>query len=291
MDAAVLTLFTALPFAVLILFFTDVDKIMSILSVFGPILIAFWGFYGFIGPDLVGNFLKWSYIGLTAMLPVVIYMFFVIACDSEKPEPLRVLLLTVLTGIVAAFIITAFGMPLFINGHDNELGKSVSDSFSTGFLRIATPAELSKWVLLLVFLSLNKYYDEYLDGIVYSVCLSMGFSGVLGIWFMSEFVGASTSIFLFKGVTTAFILIPIHLMSGAAMGYFIALGKRKRKFLNTLCALFVPILIDGSICSLLAMIGGNWWCYLIIGVILLLLSIGLYRQIIHLTRLDNISIN
>lgn len=291
MDAAVLTLFTALPFAVLILFFTDVDKIMSILSVFGPILIAFLGFYGFLGPDLGRNILKWSYIGLTAMLPAVIYMFYVIACDSEKPEPLRVLLLTVLTGIIAAFIVTAFGMPLFVNGHDNEVEKSISDSFATGFLRIAVPAELSKWALLLVFLSLNKYYDEYLDGIVYSVCLSMGFSGVLGIWFMSEFVGASTSVFLFKGVTTALILIPIHLMSGAAMGYFVALSKRKRKFLNTVCALFVAILIDGSICSLLAMMGGNWWYYLIIGVLLSLFSIALYRQIIHLMRLDNIHIN
>lgn len=292
MDSAVLTLFAALPIAVLILFFSDEDTIWKLLSFLGPIVIVMYGFYVLIiVPDLGSNILKWSYIGLTALLPAVFYMFFIVAYDSKKPEPLRVMLQAVLIGIVAAFIVTAIGMPLFIGESENELNKDFIDYFSIGFLQIAIPAELSKWLLLVVFLVLNKYYDEYLDGIVYSVCLSMGFAGVLGVWFMSGFVEFSISMFLFKGVTTSMILIPIHLMSGASMGYFLAIGKKKRKVVNTLSALIVPVLIDGSICSFLAMTGDAWWYYPIIAILLFVLSIVLYRQTTHLMHLDSISGN
>lgn len=292
MDSVVLTLFAALPIVVLILFLTDEDKIWPILSVLGMIVIVIYCFYAFvIIPDLAGSILKWAYIGLTALLPAVVYMFYIIGYDSKKPEPLSVLLLTVLIGIIAAFVVTAIGMPLFLGGFDSELNKDIMDSLSIGFLQIAIPAELSKWILLLVFLYFNKYYDEYLDGIVYSVCLSMGFAGVLGIWFMSGFVNFSTSMFLFKGATTFMILIPIHLMSGACMGYFLSLGKKKRKVVNTLSALIVPVLIDGSICSMLAMMGGDWLYYSIIVIMLFVLSIFLYRQVTHLKRLDGINGN
>lgn len=292
MDSAVLTLFAALPIAALILFSSDEDTVWKLLSFLGPIVIVMYGFYALIiVPDLGSNLLKWSYIGLTALLPAVIYMIFIVAYDSKKPEPLKVLLQTVLIGIVAAFLVTSIGVPLFIGGIESEFNKNFSDSLSIGFLQIAIPAELSKWLLLVVFLVINKYYDEYLDGIVYSVCLSMGFAGVLGVWFMSGFVGFSTSLFLFKGVTTSMILIPIHLMSGASMGYFLAIGKKKRKVVNTLSALIVPVLIDGSICSMLAMMGGDWRYYPIIAILLLVLSVVLYRQTTHLMRLDSISSN
>lgn len=292
MDSAVLTLFAALPIAVLILFFSDEDKKWSVLFVLGLIVIVMYGFYAIIiVPDIGSSILKWAYISLTALLPAVFYMLYIIACDSKKPEPLRVLLLTALIGIIAAFAVTATGMPLFIGGSESEFNKGIIESLSIGFLQIAIPAELSKWLLLLVFLYLNKYYDEYLDGIVYSVCLSMGFAGVLAVWFMSGFVGFSTSLFLIKGVTTSLILIPIHLMSGASMGYFLAISNRKRKVVNTLTALIVSILIDGSLCSMLAMMGGDWWYYPIIAILLFVLSIVLYRQATHLMRLDSISGN
>lgn len=292
MDSAALTLFAALPIAVLILLFLDEDKIQSVFFVLGLIVIVMYGFYAIvIIPDLGSNILKWAYISLTALLPAVFYMFYIIAYDSKKPEPLWVLLLTVLIGIMAAFIVTAIGMPLFLGGSQSELNKDIIDSLSIGFLQIAVPAELSKWLLFIVFICFNKYYDEYLDGIVYSVCLSMGFAGVLGIWFMSGFVRFSTSMFLLKGVTTSMILIPIHLMSGAFMGYFMAIGNRKRKVVNTVSALIVSILIDGSICSMLAMMGGDWWYYPIIVILLFVLSIVSYRQTKHLIRLDSISDN
>lgn len=291
MDSAVLTLFAALPIASLVLFLSDEDKKWSVLFILGLIVIVMYGFYAIIIiPDLGNGILKWAYISLTALLPAVIYMLYIIAYDSKKPEPLKVLLLAVLIGIIAAYSVTAIGMPLFMGGFESELNKDIIDSLSIGFLQIAIPAELSKWLLLLAFLYFNKYYDEYLDGIVYSVCLSMGFAGVLGVWFMSGFVGFSTSMFLFKGVTTSLILIPIHLMSGASMGYFLAISNRKRKVVNTASALIVPILIDGSICSMLAMMGGDWWYYPIITILLFVLSIVLYRQTKHLMSLDSAQI-
>ena len=114
----------------------------------------------------------------------------------------------------------------------------------------------------------------------------MGFASVLGIWFMSGFVDFAISTFLLKGVVSAIILIPIHLMSGAAMGYFLAISKRKSKTLNTLRSLIFPIIIDGVIFSLLATMGDFWLYYLIIVVMLFALSIVLYGKAVDLMILD-----
>ena len=287
MDAVILTLFAALPFLVLLLFLSDQDTVWSVLFVLGLICLAVFVFYSiYIIPNIGNSIFKWTYIGLTGLLPAVLYMLYVIKYDKKKPETVGYLLQAVLIGIIAAFVVTGIGSSLFIGGSEGELKQSIINGLSTGFLQIAIPAEVSKWLLLYIFLYHNKYYDEYLDGIVYSVCLSMGFASVLGIWFMSGFVDFAISTFLLKGVVSAIILIPIHLMSGAAMGYFLAISKRKSKTLNTLRSLIFPIIIDGVIFSLLATMGDFWLYYLIIVVMLFALSIVLYGKAVDLMILD-----
>ena len=238
------------------------------------------------GSDILKYWLKRIYIALTGFLPAIMYMYYVLAIDEYKPEPLRVLLITAFLGAVAAFSLTAFGMPLFLGGFYSEITHTLYDSLTIGFMKIAIPSELIKWLFLFVFLQLNKYYDEYLDGVVYSVCLSMGFASVLGIWFMSDFISFSFFTFIRKGIVTALILIPIHLMTGAIMGYFFAMARKGKKFINYTIALVSSLFVDGIICTMLAIMGDHWGYYFITGGVLLLLSLIVYRQIRHLLILD-----
>lgn len=233
--------------------------------------------------------LKRVYIGLTAFIPAVAYMLYITAFDSKKPEPMLLLLLTAFIGCIAAFTVTAIGLPIYHGGFYSEINYGIVDSFKIGFLKIAIPSEAIKWLFLLIFLSINKYYDEYLDGIVYSVCLALGFACVLGIGYMLDFVKFSFPTFVFKGLVTALILIPTHMMAGTVMGYFFGLARKRNKILYITTALGTAILVDGLICTMLALMGGHWGYYSIIGIVLLILALAFYRQVWHLMKLDNIN--
>ena len=127
---------------------------------------------------------KYSYIGLTAFLPAVVYLLFFIAFDDKKPEPLHALLFAVLVGCVVA--VAAWGMGFSISDHIISINwdYELTESINIGFLKIALPSEVLKWLALLVFLRLNKYYDEYVDAVVYSVCVALGFIGIMNGWYL-----------------------------------------------------------------------------------------------------------
>ena len=229
---------------------------------------------------------KYSYIGLTAFLPAVVYLLFFIAFDDKKPEPLHALLFAVLVGCVVA--VAAWGMGFSISDHIISINwdYEFAESINIGFLKIALPSEVLKWLALLVFLRLNKYYDEYIDGIVYSICLSMGFACILYVGFMGYLIDYSTLTFILVGIVTALILIPIYLMAGAIMGYFVALTKHRNKMLNYILSLVIPVLASGMLFSTLALIGDKWWYYLIFVIILPIITYIVYQQIWHLITLE-----
>lgn len=232
--------------------------------------------------------LNYMFVAITSFLPVVAYWKYIRYVDSAKAEPLHVLLLAVALGLIAAIILILLGKPLFVGGLYSDLTYSLLESINIGFLNLAIPAELAKWLLLLVFLHWNSYYDEYIDGVVYSVSLSLGFTVILSTWFIYGFIDCSEWLFLKKGLVTAFLLIPTHFMSGVVMGYFIALARRKNKVQNLLGALVAAILLDGSVCTILAIIGGRFILNVLVFICLCVLACVLYKRINYLLRLDGV---
>ena len=155
-----------------------------------------------------------------------------------------------------------------------------------GFLGVAIPAEIAKWGSLIIFSAMNKHYDEFLDGIVYSVCLAMGFAWIWSVWFMTEAVDTSSFEIVEKCIYIIVILVPIHLASSTIMGYFFALAKCGNKFRNCVLALLLPTLITGVLCTLFFILGDNWEFYIIAGVLLPILSLISYSQIFGLKKMD-----
>ena len=230
------------------------------------------------------------FVALTSLVPVAAYWIYIRGIDSAKAEPWPILLLTTALGVFAAAGLVIIDRPLFLGGFQTEVPHSLGTSLNIGFLELAVPAELMKWLILVMFFRLNHFYDEYIDGVVYSVCLSLGFAAVLGTWFVYDFADFSFWLFFKKGVVTALILIPIHFMSGACMGYFFGLSRKKKKVLNYMGALIAGILVDGIIWTILVMMGVRWMYYFLIGIILSILSILFYRLVIHLLRMDGVKI-
>ena len=224
-------------------------------------------------------------LALIAFCPAIFYMLYIIAFDHRKPEPFKALVISALLGIVVA-------MPVVLSLDASVVhiadGRSSTESFIVGFFKLALPSEVAKWLVLCVFLSLNRFYDEYIDGIVYSVCLAMGYAGVFGAWFLSSYLDGSFATLLEMSAIMIFVLVPIHFISGTIMGYYLGLARKSHKILNHLCALFIPILINGMLSSLVMMIGNHWEYYFILAVILTVLAMVVYTQIFHLLELDGV---
>ena len=228
--------------------------------------------------------LKILCIPLMAFLPAVLYLLFIVSSDKKKPEPVPVLLLAVFIGTALA-VVGKF-MDYTLSDCGLSLISDVPTSLNIGFIRIAIPSEVAKWLLLIVFLMFNKYYDEYLDGIVYAVCVSMGFACVQCVDYMIHFMDSITSTFYIQGVVTFLVLLPLSMMVGAVMGYFIALARHRHRFLNYVLSLALPLILSGVCYSILAYLADELWQYIIFVLILTPLSAVVYWQMWHLMKLD-----
>lgn len=222
----------------------------------------------------------------TAVISAIFYMFYVIMKDSLKPEPWPMLIAAAVVGIVAALAVCLTGWGRPIEGLQVLEAHSLTESLFIGFLGLAIPAEVVKWIALFIFLSLNKYYDEYLDGMVYAVCLAMGFAGVWSIWFMTSSSDLSSLAMVVQCLFIIFILVPIHLAASSQMGYFFALARRRHKIRNLLLALLLPILINGLLCTLLLALGNRGAYYFILGILYPILSMAFHTQLFRLLKMD-----
>ena len=222
-------------------------------------------------------------LALIAFCPAIFYMLYIIAFDHRKPEPPRALVISALLGIVVAMSVV---LSLEASVVRIEEGLSFTQSLIVGFFKLALPSEVAKWLVLCVFLSLNRFYDEYIYGIVYSVCLAMGYAGIFGVWFLSSYLDGSFATLLEMSAIMIFVLVPIHFISGTIMGYYLGLARKCRKILNHAFALFLPILINGILSSIVMMIGNHWEYYFVVGVIFTILAMVVYTHIFHLLELD-----
>ena len=224
---------------------------------------------------------------LAAILPAAFYIFYIAAFDHHKPEPIGALILSAVLGGLAALAIYWIGLPDNLGIMQIEQAHNLEDSFLPGFCKLALPAEITKWMLLFIFLSLNKYYDEHIDGVVYSVCLAMGYAGVWGGLLIYNSAYLPLDALIEKGVLIALVFVFLHFTIGTMMGYFFAIASRN-KIRNYAIALLLPIFIDGLLCSIVLMIGNNWAYYFFIGIALAILAAITYTQIFRLLKMDGI---
>lgn len=227
---------------------------------------------------------------LAAIIPAVFYILYIVMIDSHKPEPRSMLIAAALVGAAVAFALIKLGAALLPEGLQITTGLPLMESIAIGVLKLAIPVEVAKWVALFIFLALNKYYDEYLDGMVYSVCLAMGFAGVWNVWFMTNAIDATSLEMVEICVFIIFILVPIHLAASSMMGYFFALARNRHKIRNYVLAFLLPMLISGSLFSLLFLLGGHGAYYFIIGIVYSILSMIFHSQLFRLIKKDTKSV-
>lgn len=175
---------------------------------------------------------------IIALAPAVILSIILIRKD-KNPEPLRWLLAAVGLGMLvvpAVLFLSYFGLP-------DISADTFSGAFMSSFISAAIPEEGFKFIALYILASKCKHFDEIFDGVVYAVCIGMGFAGVENILYVT---GADGDWF-FIGISSALLSVPAHYAFAVIMGSFFAVGwfYRSKRTIFLAAALILPIIVHG----------------------------------------------
>jgi RsiW-degrading membrane proteinase PrsW (M82 family) len=171
-----------------------------------------------------------------AIAPGLAICLYIFLKDIYNKEPKRILF--------SSFFLGCFTVipPYYI---ENSLRPMLDNSFlQTGiwaFGVVALSEELSKFTVLRYYCYTRKSFDEPLDGIVYSVMVSMGFATIENINYV-----------LIYGYNTAFVRmflsVPAHATFGVVMGYFVGKAKfdSRNSFRYMLTGIFWAVFFHGA---------------------------------------------
>ncbi len=189
---------------------------------------------------------------LTALLPIAILIYYIYHKDKRSPEPTKQLVKAFLYGILSVPLSLCISIPLGLIGAYPAEATTVTGSISTAFFGAAIPEEIAKLIMLWLFLKKNPYFDEKMDGIVYAVCVSLGFAALENVMYL--FSNAET--FISVGIARALFAVPGHFCFGILMGYYYSLAKfySKATERNKVLILAAPVLAHGIYDSILFII-------------------------------------
>ena len=186
---------------------------------------------------------------LTALLPIAVLVFYIYHKDKRLPEPTGQLVKAFLLGILSVPLSLCISIPLGLMGVFPEVATSILGSIRSAFFGAAIPEEIAKFFILWLVLRKNPYFDEKMDGIVYAVCVSLGFAALENIMYLFSNAEAYLSV----GITRAMFAVPGHFCFGILMGYYYSLAKfyPKAPKKNKVLILVAPILVHGLYDSIL----------------------------------------
>lgn len=194
-----------------------------------------------------------GYLLVAALLPAVVLIYYIYRKDGVRPEPTAQVITSFFLGWLAVPITLCVVFPMMALGLYSDEPTTLLGGVISSFLGAAIPEECAKLFLLWLFLRRNSHFDERLDGIVYAVCVSLGFAALENIFYLISNYEAWTSV----AITRALFSVPGHMGFGVLMGYYYSLAAmggadRRKARVMTLAA---PILAHGIFNSLLYAVG------------------------------------
>lgn len=161
---------------------------------------------------------------ISALTPVAVLLWYIYRKDKVQPEPTKWLLKAFGFGVLSAFFSFVFSVPaclLLGMEMDANTYSSIREAFADAFVLAAIPEELSKFIMLWLLLRKNPHFDEKFDGIVYAVCIGMGFAGIENVMYLAG--GIEDGSWIRIGISRALFSIPGHFFFAVLMGYYYSL--------------------------------------------------------------------
>ena len=176
-----------------------------------------------------------------ALLPAILLLLYIWKKDPQK-EPTGQLVKAVLWGVAICIPIgfVELGIQEVLFG-----GKMPTDLWSStaqAFLLAAVPEEAAKLFALWLILRKNPYFDEHFDGIVYAVCVGLGFAAIENVFYVLQ----SEEEWLTVGVVRSLLAVPGHYAFAVLMGFYYSLYHFVDHSKKTaICILLVPVIAHG----------------------------------------------
>jgi RsiW-degrading membrane proteinase PrsW (M82 family) len=172
----------------------------------------------------------------SAVFPVVVFLVVIYRNDTER-EPPGLLIKCFVLGCIATVPVIILEMILSVF---NTFDSAFMRSFYDAFIVAALVEEGIKLLFLYRIIWKRREFDQYYDGIVYAVFVSLGFAMVENIFYVVE---GGLGVALMRSILS----IPGHGLFGVMMGYFFAFArfspKKRGRFL--FLSFFVPFLFHG----------------------------------------------
>ena len=186
---------------------------------------------------------------IAALLPAFLLWLYIWKKDPQK-EPTSQLVKAVLWGAViiipVGFLEVGIQNILFHGGKPSNIFDTTIEAFFVA----ALPEESFKLLVLWRFLKKNPYFDEHFDGIVYAVCIGLGFAAVENVFYI-----IAAEDWVTVAIARSLMAVPGHYAFAIMMGYYYS----RYHFVDpspktAVCILLVPFLAHG-IYDALAMSG------------------------------------
>lgn len=227
------------------------------------------------------------YILLAALAPVLILLFYIYRKDKSQPEPVKEMVKAFFYGVPSALLSFCISIPLEKMGVFVSDYTTIKEAVQTAFFAAAIPEEIAKYFMLWLYLRKCKFFDQRMDGIVYAVCISLGFAALENILYLIDSYDKWMSV----GISRALTAVPGHFCFGVLMGYYYSLGRfdSENLPLAKYKALVVPILVHGIydvICFVSGLIPSAAFLLMIVFIVFVhkLWKYGIQRIKEHLER-------
>lgn len=194
---------------------------------------------------------------MSAVLPGFLLLAFILWTDRKNSEPWQL----IVKGVVCGFISLGFLRLLWRYLPDYFAYVAVRDTIiekvRCAFLCAAIPEEIAKLFMLWVVVSRNTFYDEPRDGIVYAVCVGLGFATLENIGYVSGYENWGE-----VALARAILSVPAHYLCAVLMGYYYANARfwpsrGLKRFWQLIRILLIPVLIHGTFDSMAFVISWN----------------------------------
>lgn len=208
----------------------------------------------------------YSILFLLAIVPGVALLYFFKKSDRHQPEPWRIIWITFFLCVLLLFPVVFIEIFLESLTGWSAQHPQVSARFLHAIVGVALVEEFFKLLPVWIYAARKPEFDEMIDGLVYGAAAAAGFATVENIFYVLQHGFAI-------GIVRAILAVPMHLFTGALLGYGLALGKLQKKRFAPLLLFVLATLCHGIYDGVLFAGIYPWVAPLIVGGLLILVLV------------------
>lgn len=180
---------------------------------------------------------------IIAITPAIVIILALYLSDRHDREPFKLLASCYFLGaliVIPIVLVEEFLLRI------NVFFTGVLGNLYTAFIVAGFTEEFFKRYVVLKVAYNSNYFNERLDGIIYSVFASMGFATVENIVYVVYRYANNPHVGLYRGIFS----VPAHAVFAITMGYYLSLAKfntdEADTKINMRRSLYMPMLLHGT---------------------------------------------